>query len=109
VKSVRWHPHEGWFLASGGYDKVVNVVDCRNNGDIAMSYRDVPSDIEDIVWDHYFSYHLYCSLDSGQVSRPKWLSAHYLSNILTLHISRLPSMYALLVMISYCYVKGGVL
>lgn len=63
---MSWHPLEGWLLASGSFDKSVALLDCRSGG-IAGRYT-IPADIEAMVWDPFCAYHLYCSMESGQVA-----------------------------------------
>jgi len=65
VQSVQWHPVEAWLLASGSFDHSVALLDCRS-GALAASYK-VPSDMESMAWNPYSPFHLYCSLEDGQV------------------------------------------
>lgn len=65
VQAVQWHPVEAWLLASGSFDRTVGLLDCRS-GALAASYK-VPADMESMQWNPYSPFHLYCSLEDGQV------------------------------------------
>lgn len=65
VQSVTWHPQEAWLLTSGGFDKTVHLIDCRSAATTCACT--LPSDIEQLVWDPFHNYHLYGSLEDGQV------------------------------------------
>ena len=65
VQAVSWHPTEAWLLATGAYDKTIGLIDCRTAATtIACT---VNADIESMVWDPFSNYHLYGSLENGEV------------------------------------------
>jgi periodic tryptophan protein 1 len=66
VQSVAWHYDEAWLLASGSFDRTVALLDCRT-GARASAYR-ISADIESMVWDPFCPFHLYCALESGEVT-----------------------------------------
>ena len=65
VQSVVWHPQEAWLLATGAFDRTVVLIDCRT-GNQSASYE-VAADIEAMAWDPFLPFHLYCSLEDGQL------------------------------------------
>lgn len=65
VQSVLWHEEEAWLLASGAFDQTVALLDCRT-GTRSSSYK-ISADIESMVWDPYCQFHLYCSLENGEI------------------------------------------
>jgi periodic tryptophan protein 1 len=66
VQSVLWHPNEAWLLASGGYDKRIGLIDGRNSA-IALVPSTLKADVESLAWDPFSPYHLYGSLENGEV------------------------------------------
>lgn len=66
VQSVQWHPLESWLLASGSFDKTIALLDCRSASQSA-SYK-ISADIESMTWDPFSPFHLYCSLENGNVT-----------------------------------------
>ena len=65
VQSVSFHPAEAWLLATGSYDRTLSLVDCRSGS--ATVCAALPSDIESLHWNPHNPYHLYGSLEDGQV------------------------------------------
>jgi periodic tryptophan protein 1 len=65
VQCVQWHPSEAWLLASGSFDKTITLSDCRT-GNLAASYA-IDVDVESMTWDPFNPFHLYTSLEDGQI------------------------------------------
>ena len=62
---MSWHPHEAWLLATGSFDKTVQLVDARSlNQTLACV---LTSDIESITWDPFNQFHMYCALEDGTI------------------------------------------
>jgi periodic tryptophan protein 1 len=66
VQSVSWHMTEAYILATGSFDKTISLLDCRS-GSQTNRYS-VSSDVESMTWDPFNPYHLYTSLESGEVT-----------------------------------------
>jgi WD40 repeat protein len=65
VNGVSWHPNEAWLLSTASFDKTISLIDCRS---VSITKAcSIPSDVEALLWDPFQSYHLYASLENGQV------------------------------------------
>ena len=65
VQCVQWHPVEAWLLASGSYDGTIALIDCRT-ATVSATYC-TTADIESMQWDPHCPFHLYCSMENGDV------------------------------------------
>jgi len=65
VQSVSWHPHEAWLLATGSFDKTIQLVDARSMSQTQACV--LSSDIESIIWDPFNPFHMYCALEDGTI------------------------------------------
>jgi WD40 repeat protein len=62
---VSWHPNEAWLLSTASFDKTISLIDCRS---VSITKAcSIPSDVEALLWDPFQSYHLYASLENGEV------------------------------------------
>ena len=66
VQSVLWHPQEAWLLASGAFDKRIGLIDGRSSA-TALVPVTLSADVESLAWDPFSPYHLYGSLENGEV------------------------------------------
>lgn len=65
VNAVLWHPDEAWLLSTASFDKTLSLIDCRS---VSITKGcNLPADIECLAWDPFQSYHLYASMENGQV------------------------------------------
>lgn len=62
---MSWHPHEAWLLATGSFDKTVQLVDARSMNQTLACV--LTSDIESITWDPFNQFHMYCALEDGNI------------------------------------------
>ncbi|RYH06345.1 hypothetical protein EON65_42995 [archaeon] len=65
VQSVLWHYSEAWLLATGSFDKTIALLDCRSAATATVC--GLPADVECLAWDPFLPYHLYTSLENGQI------------------------------------------
>ena len=65
VQAVSWHPSEGTLLATGGYDKVLALVDARSQ-DSVRRVR-LPADCEALSWDPFSSQYLTAASEDGTI------------------------------------------
>ena len=68
VSSVAFHPSEGTILATGGFDKLVCVVDGRAPDSGAAKRAKIKSDVEEICWDPHKQERLVAAGEDGRVS-----------------------------------------
>lgn len=62
---MSWHPNEAWLLSVASFDKTISMIDCRS---VSIGKAcDLRADVESTVWDPFQPYHLYASLENGQV------------------------------------------
>lgn len=67
VQSVIWNDETPSLLASGSYDKTLALVDCRS-GTVSPSIARLSADVESMAWDPFQAYHLYVSMENGEVA-----------------------------------------
>eukprot|EP00607_Mallomonas_marina_P007751 CAMPEP_0182417104 /NCGR_PEP_ID=MMETSP1167-20130531/1486_1 /TAXON_ID=2988 /ORGANISM="Mallomonas Sp, Strain CCMP3275" /LENGTH=588 /DNA_ID=CAMNT_0024590411 /DNA_START=169 /DNA_END=1935 /DNA_ORIENTATION=- len=76
VQCIQFHPTEPWVLASAAFDRTLRLRDCRISPSLSLSssspspslsLSQLPADPECLKWDPFHPFHIYCSLESGQV------------------------------------------
>jgi periodic tryptophan protein 1 len=104
VQSVRWHPSEGTILATGGYDRIVAIVDARSPN--SSKQVKIPADCESIAWDPHHPHLLSAASEDGTVtcwdvrnfetSKPYWqMVAHEFGGCSDIsYNSHIPGMFA---------------
>ena len=65
VQSVRWHPSEGTILASGGFDKLACLLDCRQADSNSVRRVKISADCEAIAWDPHKQERLVIATEDG--------------------------------------------
>lgn len=66
VQTLSWHPFEAQFLASGGYDCMAKIYDCRAPDDSHKSWK-LSGEIERVIWNRHDPFYILASTDTGNI------------------------------------------